>query len=94
MCMNNTETHPRKKIEIKVCWFSVLAEKRGLREETLEFPSGITVENVVDSLTESLPDISKYISSLRIAINKEYAPENTTLHHGDEVAFITPVSGG
>lgn len=92
--MDNTETQSQNTIEIKVCWFSVLAEKRGLREEKLDFPKGITAEKMVETLTESLPVLSKYKSSLRIAINKEYAPENTTLRHGDEVAFITPVSGG
>ena len=32
--------------------------------------------------------------SLRVAINKNYANEDTELQDGDEVAFIPPVQGG
>lgn len=34
------------------------------------------------------------LSSLAVAVNKEYAEDETPLQPGDEIALIPPVSGG
>ena len=33
-------------------------------------------------------------SSIRIAVNQDFAAANQPLHRGDEVAFMPPISGG
>ena len=34
------------------------------------------------------------LSSVRVAINQQFADPHTPLQHGDELAFLPPISGG
>ena len=53
-------------------------------------------ENVGDlrqMLMERYPEL-RTITSLRVAVNNEFASDNTAIQPKDEVALIPPVSGG
>ena len=45
-------------------------------------------------LGEQYPVIAEYRRWIRPAVNLAYADESTLLKPGDELALITPVSGG
>ncbi len=47
-----------------------------------------------EQLTSDYPGLQKHTGHLFFAVNQEFSDPATTLHHGDEVAFIPPVSGG
>ena len=67
----------------------MLREHAGASELTLELPDGARVRDALvelDSLAGGLP--------LVMAVNREYADEETALDPGDELALIPPVSGG
>ena len=81
-------------IEISLRWFSVLAEKRGKRAETIKVKQGITGSNLINSLSSDFEMLAKYKNHVRLAVNREYVEPDQVLSDGDEVAFITPVSGG
>jgi molybdopterin synthase sulfur carrier subunit len=62
----------------------------------LSVPRDAAVDNVADLrswLCEAYPRF-KGLSSLAIAVNKEYAADDQALKGGEEIALIPPVSGG
>lgn len=63
---------------------------------TLEIEKDAVPENVGAlrrSLLERYPGLRE-ITSLKVAVNNEFAKEDTALGPDDEVALIPPVSGG
>jgi molybdopterin converting factor subunit 1 len=76
-------------VEVTVRLFAMLRERAGAPEVTLELPEGA---RVADALTE-LRTLAEGIP-LVLAVNREYASEETPLDPGDELALIPPVSGG
>lgn len=81
-------------ISIRVHLFSVLREKLGC--DVLDVALGLSVHggDLLDHLAATYPEIAPYRSFIRLAVNESYAPESIKLASGDEVALITPVSGG
>ena len=77
-----------------VLLFSVLKQKVGEGRLRLHLDAPITGEDLLDHLEAHYPVIGDYRSVLRLAVNQEYVPATVTLQEGDEVALITPVSGG
>ena len=76
-------------MEIRVRLFAILRERAGASELTLELPEGARVRDALAELAglaEGLP--------LVMAVNRDYAAEDTVLDPGDELALIPPVSGG
>jgi molybdopterin converting factor small subunit len=49
---------------------------------------------VWNALLRDYPAIGPYAASMSCAVNADYARMTTTVHEGDEVAFLPPVSGG
>src|SRR4051794_10361867 len=67
----------------------MLREQAGASELKLELPDGARVRDAMaelDSVASGVPVV--------MAVNREYADEDTTLDPGDELALIPPVSGG
>lgn len=76
-------------MQIRVRLFAALRERAGTDELELELPDGARVEDALEqmrALTDGVPVV--------MAVNREYADGTATLHSGDEVALIPPVSGG
>jgi MoaE-MoaD fusion protein len=76
-------------VEVRVRLFAMLRERAGASEVTLEMPEGALVRDALSELgglADGLP--------LVMAVNREYAGEDTVLEPGDELALIPPVSGG
>ncbi|MFT4605538.1 MAG: molybdopterin converting factor small subunit [Rhodothermales bacterium] len=53
-----------------------------------------TVADALTALGEQHPVIAEYRRWIRPAVNLTYADETSALSPGDELALITPVSGG
>jgi MoaE-MoaD fusion protein len=76
-------------MQVRVRLFAGLRERAGASELELELPEGAVVGDALErmrALTEGVPVV--------MAVNQEYADADTTLHGGDDVALIPPVSGG
>ena len=74
---------------VSVRLFAGLRERAGAEVVELELPEGGRVVDVLERLgavTEGVPVV--------MAVNQEYAAEDTPLEPGDELALIPPVSGG
>jgi molybdopterin synthase catalytic subunit len=76
-------------MQVRIRLFAALRERAGASELELELPDGAVVGDALERmrvLTEGVPVV--------MAVNQEYADAGVTLHGGDEVALIPPISGG
>lgn len=77
---------------VRVQYFAILREQRGLTEETLA-TAAATPGELYDELRArhrfTLPR-----ERIRAAVNDEFAAPTAPLRDGDRVVFIPPVAGG
>lgn len=81
-------------IRVRVRLFAVQRELAGTRELTVELADGATIEDAWEAVVARHPALRPGRPYVRFARNAAYAPPETTLAEGDEVAMIPPVSGG
>jgi len=81
-------------LKVNILYFSSIKDRLKKSGETLEIKEGTTVSELINLLKEKYPQISQLLNSVMVAVNEEYAEENTPLKDGDTVALIPPVSGG
>jgi molybdopterin synthase catalytic subunit len=81
-------------LRVQVRLFAMQRELAGTRGVELALPAGATIEDAWDALVGRFPDLAPGRAALRFARNGGYAPPETPLTDGDEVAMIPPVSGG
>jgi molybdopterin synthase catalytic subunit len=73
----------------------MLRERAGADSLELRLQPGATAGEAITALgaDERLGELLERLP-VRLAVNREYAPAETVLHEGDELAVIPPVSGG
>ena len=76
-------------MQVRVRLFAGLRERAGAPELELELPDGARVADALERMRELTAGVP-----VVMAVNHEYADAGATLHPGDEVALIPPVSGG
>lgn len=79
---------------IEVRLFAALAEEAGARSLTLPVDGTTTVQQLKHLVAEQIPSLRKKVDKCMVAINHEYAENETAVSVNDEVVFIPPVSGG
>ncbi len=79
--------------EITVLLFSHLRHALHSGELTITLAAGSTAADLVGHIREMLEERLATLP-LRVAVNGKFAPEDTVLQAGDEVALIPPVQGG
>jgi molybdopterin converting factor small subunit len=76
--------------EVKVLLFGPLAEAFGTSESIHEIDESCTPEILLTQM-----GLSEWIKKgLRCAINQKICDLNKVIREGDELVFLTPVSGG
>jgi len=81
-------------LRIHVRLFAMQRELAGTRALDLELPAGSTIEDAWRGIVARFPALAPGRPAVRFARNGAYAPPETALEDGDEVAMIPPVSGG
>lgn len=81
-------------MHVTVLLFGALREAAGAKELSVAVPEPATVGALRALLEETQPGFAKLAGRLRVAVNREFAPDAHALADGDEVAFLPPVSGG
>lgn len=81
-------------ISMRILLFSVLREGIGRGDLEISIPPGSSAKDLLDHLSKSYPVIESHRSIIRVAINQVYVDESAEVSQGDEIALITPVSGG
>jgi molybdopterin converting factor small subunit len=60
----------------------------------VELPDGATVEDLYDHLQAVNPELAPALTSALPIVAGTHVERTQPLAHGDEVALLTPVSGG
>jgi sulfur-carrier protein len=81
-------------IRVKVLYFGRLKDVTGHAGESVEAEAGASLESLFERCAARYPQLREYRSSVVASRNQEFAPWDTVLRAGDEVAFLPPVSGG
>jgi molybdopterin converting factor subunit 1 len=81
-------------VHVTIRLFARLREIAGASELTRQIPDGAAATDAWHSLVAEFPALGDYTRAVSCAVNEEYAKLTATLHDGDEVAFLPPVSGG
>jgi len=75
--------------------FSYLKEQLGAAELSCEFSDpSITVGQLFNQLESKYPKFAEVRPFVRCAVNLSYSSSESTISPGDEIALISPVSGG
>jgi molybdopterin converting factor small subunit len=75
-----------------VCYFGLLAERRGLPEERLQHPAATAVE--LYASLNAAHRLGLATTDLRVVVNDQFVPWNHPLQDGDRIALLPPMSGG
>ena len=81
-------------MRVQARFFAAYRELTGASHTEVDLPQGATVADLIDALRARGPSFSALPPKPAVAVNLEYAPADTALRDGDEVAFIPPVAGG
>jgi molybdenum cofactor biosynthesis protein MoaC/molybdopterin converting factor subunit 1 len=82
-------------MRVRVLLFAMLRQRAGTESLELDLPEDATAADALVALgqRDGLAEVIERLP-LRVAVNREYVPESTSLSSGDELAVIPPVSGG
>jgi molybdopterin converting factor subunit 1 len=81
-------------MRVSIRLFARLREIVGAGEVERDVPEGATLGNIWQGLAAEHPALEPYTRAISGAVNADYARMDATIHDGDEVAFLPPVSGG
>lgn len=80
-------------MKLKLICYGITKDIIGDFEKEMEVDNVQTIGDLKMELMKQFPDFVR-LTSLRIAINTEYAADDSLLKNNDEVVLIPPVSGG
>jgi len=79
---------------VTLLYFSTLRTRAGSARETFDLPEPITVARLRQMLAERHPALAEALPSSVVAVNHDFAFDESMIADGDEVALFPPVSGG
>jgi molybdenum cofactor cytidylyltransferase len=83
---------PRFRVLVRL--FALAKDRAGQREVEIELEHGSTVCDLRTALAESWPALAPLLTAAMIAVDEEYAGDDTPIQPGSRLAVIPPVSGG
>ena len=81
-------------MEVEIRLFATLKDRAGRDRVLVEVSNPTTVAAVKAALAANYPALVPAIDSALIAVNREFAFDDTPVAAGDEMALFPPVSGG
>lgn len=81
-------------MKVTVRFFALYRERAGMSESDWTLPENATLVDLLLEIRQTHPNLAPPDIDIVAAVNEEYAEGSYTLHEGDEVALIPPVSGG
>ena len=80
-------------MQLQLLFFGITSDITQKRSDKITVSEGITIGELKEKLVLDYPKLKNY-NSFSIALNTEYASDESILKNGDVVALIPPVSGG
>ncbi len=74
--------------------FAQARQAAGISRIDVDLEEGARIADLREAIVRAFPQLRETITSSRLAVNRAYADEDTSIHAGDEIAVIPPVSGG
>lgn len=81
-------------MKVHLKFFSIYRDRFKRYEDDVELHSPFTARQIFIQTLNDQGLAERMLRFTRFAVNGEYAPPETVLKDGDELAFIPPVSGG
>ena len=81
-------------ITVSVKLFALAAQRAGAAQVEVAIAPATTVANLRRQLAAACPELASLLPYVLIAVNAEYAGDDTLIPAGAELACIPPVSGG
>ena len=79
-------------MKINILFFGATADVTGSRNIERTVSSPVSADDILKQLRGEYPDFNDH--KLLFAVNEEYAPPESILKEGDQLAIFTAVSGG
>lgn len=79
-------------MKVNTLYFGMIAEKRGVTNETLELSGNATLDCLKEKAVDLIPNLDEI--NYAIAVNQIMKSENVDLKDGDEISFFPPFAGG
>ena len=81
-------------LTVHVRLFASLRDAAGIEACQLRLEPSACGVDAKTALVQQYHRLKGLIEYARLAVNQEYQPWETPLHHGDDISVIPPVSGG
>lgn len=81
-------------MNVRVKLFAVARQLAGRDAVEVELPAEATARQLRGAIIEQFPVLAGVLSHSRLAINNEYAANESPIPAAADVAIIPPVSGG
>ena len=81
-------------ISITVRLNAALSNEAGQSRWSLTLAAGATAGTLLERLCAEHPDLSQQLANAVMVISGRIVDRSEPLHEGQEVAFLTPISGG
>ncbi len=85
---------PDPTMTVSVRLFALAKERAGRSEVEVELPLTATVGDLRDTLRDRIPQLGPLCAGAMIAVDEEYASDETPITSRSRLALIPPVSGG
>ena len=79
---------------VRVRLFARARDLAGADAASIELPAGATVAGLRAALAEVCPALRPLLPRSAVAVDEEFAGDDTVIPAGAEVALLPPVSGG
>lgn len=80
--------------DVEVTLFARARDLAGTDRVTLSLPDSAKVSDLRSALAEKHPELRPYIANLLIALENDYADDDTPIKGHQKAACFPPVSGG
>ena len=81
-------------MRVRVSLFARAKDLAGASSVTLDLPDGATIGQLRRRLAEEQPALAVLLQRSALAVNDEFAEDETILPPGADAALLPPVSGG
>ncbi len=79
---------------VKTFFFAILRDRVGMRLVEIQIPAQTNVAEFKAILVEKFPTLNELVNHALVAVNQEYAFDDSVIPSHAEIALFPPVSGG